>query len=68
MQASPYDLRAYGLEPIPVETPEGRRRYRELQEQFYHEAQPIRRRLLQTLRTLLELAVTNAPKATERVA
>ncbi len=68
MQASPYDLRAYGLEPIPIETPEGRRRYRELQEQFYYEAQPIRQRLLQTLRALLELAVTNAPKAAGRVA
>jgi hypothetical protein len=59
MQASPYDLRTYGLEPIPIETPEGRRRYRALQAQFYHEAQPLRHRLLQTLRTLLELAVTN---------
>ena len=68
MQASPYDLRAYGLEPIPIETPEGRRRYRALQEQFYREAQPIRRRLLQTLRTLLELAVTNAPTPADGVA
>lgn len=61
MQASPYDLRAYGLEPIPIETPQGRHQYRERQAQFAREAQPIRYRLLQTLRTLLELTVTNSP-------
>lgn len=68
MQASPYNLQAYGLEPIPIETPEGRRRYQTLQAQYYREAQSIRQRLLQTLRLLLDLAVTNAPSGTPEVA
>jgi len=46
MRASPYDLRALGYEPIPVETPEGRRRYRAYQRRFMEEAAPLRRRLL----------------------
>ncbi len=45
MRASPYDLRAAGLEPIAIETPEGRRVYRDYQQQFASEAAPLRTRL-----------------------
>ena len=45
MRASPYDLRAAGLEPIAIETPEGRSAYRAYQQRFAHEAAPLRARL-----------------------
>ena len=45
MRASPYDLTAFGLEPICIETPEGRHVYRDYQQQFADEAAPLRARL-----------------------
>jgi len=45
MRASPYDLQAAGLDPIPIETPEGRSVYRKHQQRFMHEAAPLRVRL-----------------------
>ena len=45
MRASPYDLRAAGLEPIAIETPEGRRAYRQHQQRFAEDAAPLRARL-----------------------
>lgn len=53
MRASPYDLREAGLDPIPVETPEGRRAYRQQQQQFMEEAAPLRTRLRTLYDTLL---------------
>lgn len=46
MRASPYDLEAFGIEPIFIETPEGRRTYQQHQRQFMQEAAPLRARLL----------------------
>ncbi|MFN7339479.1 MAG: 3-methyladenine DNA glycosylase [Opitutia bacterium] len=46
MRASPYDLRALGLEPIRVETPEGRADYEATQRALAEAAAPIRARLL----------------------
>lgn len=54
MRASPYDLREYGLEPIRIETKEGRRQYRELQQEIAEEAAPVRERLVQAYNHLLE--------------
>ena len=45
MRASPYDLRDAGLEPIAIETPEGRSAYRHYQQRFAREAAPLRTRL-----------------------
>lgn len=42
MRASPYDLSALGYEPVPVETPEGRAQYAELQRGFAERAAPLR--------------------------
>lgn len=53
MRASPYDLRSRGLDPIPVETPEGRRTYRAYQQQFAEEAAPLRKRLTDAYDRLL---------------
>ncbi len=46
MRASPYDVRVLGLDPIPVETPEGRHDYAQLQQGFATEAQKLRTRVL----------------------
>lgn len=46
MRASPYDLRDWGYEPVPVETTAGKADYVAAQRGFTERAQPIRRRLL----------------------
>lgn len=45
MRASPYDCTSLGLEPIPVETPDGRAEYERLQRGFAAAGQPLRARL-----------------------
>ena len=47
MRASPYDLRALGYEPIPIETPAGRAEYEKHQRAFTTRGEPLRSRLLQ---------------------
>jgi hypothetical protein len=42
MRASPYDLTAYGFEPIAVETPAGRAEYVRLQQNVADRAAPLR--------------------------
>lgn len=49
MAASPYDCRAFGIEPIAVETPEGRREYAREQRLIAAEAAPLRQRLRDVL-------------------
>lgn len=63
MRASPYDLRAYGLEPICIETTEGRAEYIEAQRQLYVQAQPLRRQLYILYQRLLNdrLSVSDLP-------
>ena len=56
MQASPYDLSALGLEPIAVETPQGRAEYVERQRELTRRAAPIRRRLLEVCEQLTAAA------------
>ena len=46
MRASPYDLRALGFEPIPIETPAGRAEYERAQRAFAARGEPLRARLL----------------------
>jgi hypothetical protein len=46
MRASPYDLRALGYEPVPIETREGKAAYVEAQRGFTRRSQELRRRLL----------------------
>lgn len=53
MRASPYDLSAFGLSPIKIETAEGRALYVELQRELTELAQPVRRRLIDLYRGLL---------------
>lgn len=54
MRASPYDFSAIGFSPIPIETPDGRAEYETYQRQFAETSAPIRVRLLQVCKTLIE--------------
>jgi hypothetical protein len=49
MQASPYDLRALGHEPVPIETAAGRATYLERQRAFSERSNALRQRLLAVL-------------------
>jgi hypothetical protein len=54
MRASPYDLSGYGFAPVRIETSDGRSEYAELQRELYRFGQPVRERLLDVYRRLLE--------------
>ncbi|GAA4882681.1 3-methyladenine DNA glycosylase [Saccharopolyspora cebuensis] len=56
MRASPYDLRAYGYEPIPVEESAGRTDYARRQRAFAEEGAELRGRLLDAGRSVLRWA------------
>jgi hypothetical protein len=53
MQASPYDLEAFGLEPVRVETPEGRVEYRLRQGKLSERAGVLREKLIEALKHML---------------
>lgn len=52
MRASPYDVTPFNLEPIRVETSEGRRKYVEEQRLMIQRTAPLRQRLLGVLKGL----------------
>lgn len=54
MKASPYDLRERGLEPIKIETEEGRMEYMRLQKKIFEKSQPIRKKLIREYRRLAD--------------
>jgi hypothetical protein len=53
MAASPYDFTALGLEPVRIETPEGKQQYAAAQRRFADQAQPLRARLIDACTALL---------------
>lgn len=53
MRASPYDLRAYGFEPVKIETADGRREYEKEQARLAGKAEPLREKLIEALGTAL---------------
>ncbi len=53
MQASPYDLRDRGLEPIRIETKAGRLEYIQHQKEIYRRSMPIRRQLIEEYEQLI---------------
>jgi len=63
MRASPYDLRAYGLSPICIETPEGRAAFIETQRRLYERAQPLRRQLREIYQRLLNERLSTSHEA-----
>ncbi|MCW9706000.1 3-methyladenine DNA glycosylase [Fodinibius salsisoli] len=54
MKASPYDLREQGLEPIRIETEEGRLEYVEKQRAIHQKSQPIRQQLITEYQGILQ--------------
>jgi hypothetical protein len=56
MRASPYDLRAYGYEPVAIETTEGKAAYVAAQRGFAERGAVLRRRLLDVCDQVLALA------------
>lgn len=46
MQASPYDVSSYGLEPVAIETPEGKAEYVRRQRGFAERAAQVRERIV----------------------
>ena len=56
MRAGPYDLTGLGLEPVPVETPEGRAAYAAAQRDFAARSAPLRQALLDVLDPLVTRA------------
>jgi hypothetical protein len=61
MQASPYDLRALGFEPVRVETPEGRDEYQRRQRALSERAGVLRDRLIQVMAPLCPEPPTSQP-------
>lgn len=61
MRASPYDLRALGYEPVPIETPEGRRAYADAQRALAERGNALRRRMLGALDAIDEAAAVTLP-------
>ncbi|MEY4137281.1 MAG: hypothetical protein RL205_1409 [Actinomycetota bacterium] len=59
MQASPYDVSHFGLEPVRVETPEGRLEYATRQRELMTQAQPLRARVLGHLSGLRQAFTTH---------
>ena len=53
MRAAPYDLNDFGVVPIPIETPEGRREYAAAQREIAARAAPLRARLAEAYRALI---------------
>jgi hypothetical protein len=49
MRAAPYDLRAWGYEPIRVETAAGKKQYATMQRDFAARSTQLRQRLLNSL-------------------
>jgi hypothetical protein len=54
MCAAPYDLREFGFEPVRIETNEGRVEYVQRQRDIATKAAPIRSRLIEVYKELLE--------------
>jgi len=53
MRASPYDLRALGFAPVPIETPEGKSEYEREQRALAARAEPLRASLLDVCTAVL---------------
>ena len=61
MAASPYDLGDFGLEPVAIETPEGKAEYVARQREFTVRSNALRRRLIAVVDDLRARVVTHEP-------
>jgi hypothetical protein len=67
MQAAPYDLSSLGVEPIRIETVEGKQQYVEAQRSFAARAGVLRERLLGTCDRALRAGSAGDTRATQAV-
>lgn len=58
MRASPYDLTGLGLDPVAIETPEGRIEYTRAQREFSELSAPLRARLIDCVERLTAAALS----------
>ncbi len=58
MRAAPYDLTAFGFEPVRIETPEGKQEYAAAQRMFADRGTPLRARLVEECERLLGTTVS----------
>jgi hypothetical protein len=56
MRASPYDVATLGLEPVRIETDEGKREYADRQAEFAEAAALIRERLIAAMESIRTMA------------
>nr|WP_051197015.1 hypothetical protein [Jonesia quinghaiensis] len=56
MQASPYDVSQFGLDPVPIETTEGKAEYVRRQRDFAARSEPLRRRLVDVCDAVLQVS------------
>ena len=56
MKASPYDLVKHGLDPIKIETEEGRREYQLAQQAIFEKGKPVREKLISEYKRVLSFA------------
>ncbi len=54
MQASPYDATQFGLEPIKIETEQGRKEYLDKQMEIYRNSMPIREKVIGAYRRVID--------------
>lgn len=59
MKASPYDLTERGLEPIKIETEEGRLEYVKKQKKIFEKSRPVRQRLIEEYQRLADYLKVN---------
>ena len=60
MQASPYDVSGFGLNPVKIETPEGKSEYARLQRGFMERGNALRVRVLEAITIARESARESA--------
>ena len=63
MQASPYDVTTYGLDPVAIETPEGKAEYVARQRGFAERGNVLRARLVEVCEALLALTTAVSRRA-----
>ena len=56
MRAAPYDLADLGLDPVRIETPEGKQEYAAAQRDFAERGAPLRARLVEWCERLVARA------------
>jgi hypothetical protein len=62
MRASPYDCTSLGLQPIQIETEQGRAEYEHEQRKLAEDSKPLRKQLIDALKTVLDEAPQSVVK------